>query len=89
MQATDRISIRTTPHTKSIIEQASQLMGVSLSSFILDSAYHKAMEVVKESAVITLNQQEWDNAMRMLDEPSDSQAAMQSLFERGFKVANP
>lgn len=89
MQATDRISIRTTPHAKSIIEQASQLMGVSLSSFILDSAYHKAMEIVKEGQVITLNQQEWNNAIQMLEKPSEPAAGMKALFERGFKVANP
>lgn len=45
MTATERIYLRATPHTKAMIKQASEQMGVSMSQFILGSAYQKALEI--------------------------------------------
>lgn len=83
MQATERINIRTTPHAKALIEKASQRLGVSVSSFMAQSAYEKALEL-EQSQMIYLNQDEWQQAIAMLDDkPSDK---MNALLARGYRV---
>ncbi|MCF7530218.1 DUF1778 domain-containing protein [Neisseria lisongii] len=84
MQATERIQLRTTPHTKNILEQASQILGVSVSYFILDSAHRRAVETVKNNTQITLNAEEWQQAVEMLDTPGQTHEAMQALFDKGY-----
>lgn len=84
MQATERIQLRATPHAKAVIEQASQTLGVSVSSFILDCAYQRAIATVKEQTDIVLNASEWQRAIEMLDQPAEPKPAMQTLFDRGF-----
>lgn len=49
MQATDRISIRTTPHAKTVIEQASNMMGVSMSHFIITTMYEKSLQLINDT----------------------------------------
>lgn len=84
MQKTDRISLRTTAHAKAVIEQASDIMGVSMSDFILQTAYKQAQETINNNRQITLTATEWDRAMAMLETPPNPAPAMQALFARGF-----
>lgn len=85
MSATERINIRTTPETKALIEKASLRLGVSVSSFMAQSAYEKALSL-EQSEVIYLNQEQWGKALAMLDdEPSDK---MNQLLARGYRVIN-
>lgn len=53
MQATERISIRTTPHAKAVIEQASEQMGVSMSHFILTTMYQKSLELLQKGEQVS------------------------------------
>lgn len=84
MPSTERIQLRTTPHTKALLEQASQALGVSMSHFILESAYQKATQIIKDETQIRLNADEWQRAIDKLDEPPMPHNAMQALFDRGF-----
>ena len=82
MSATERINIRTTPHAKALIERASQKLGVSVSSFMAQSAYEKALSL-EQSETIYLSQSEWAQALAMLDdEPSEQ---MNALLARGYR----
>lgn len=83
MQATERINIRTTPHARALIERVSQKLGVSVSSFMAQSGYEKALSL-EQSEMIYLNQDEWQQAIAMLDdEPSEK---MNTLLTRGYRV---
>lgn len=84
MQATERINLRTTAHAKAIIEKASQQLGVSMSYFILDCAYQKASQTIKDNSQIALNSDDWQRAIDRLDTPASPTPAMQALFDRGF-----
>lgn len=88
MQATERINIRATPHAKAIIEQASQMMGVSVSSFMIEQAYQKALELINHSQTIALNADEWQQAIELLDNPPKPNDKLQALFTRGYRVVN-
>lgn len=83
MQATECINVRTNAHAKAMIERASQRLGVSVSSFMAQSAYEKALQL-EQSEIIYLNQSEWEQAVAMLDgEPSDK---MNALLARGYRA---
>lgn len=86
--ANARLNLRTTPHAKAIIEQASDLMGVSVSNFVIEQAYYKAVEVVENTQRIRLNPTEWENAIKLLDNPPKANANMKALFERGYRAIN-
>lgn len=49
MHATEHISLHTTPQAKAIIEKASELMGVSMSHFILTTMYEKSLNLIQNS----------------------------------------
>ena len=88
MLANERINIRTTTQAKSAIEKASSLTGVSVSSFMVEVAYQKALETIKNSQRILLSDSEWQNAVTLLDKPPEPNDKMTALFERGYKVAD-
>lgn len=84
--ANERISIRTTNHAKTTIEQACQLAGVSMNSFIMDNAYQKALELLEDNRRIKLSTKEWEKAVQELDTPANPSEKVKALFERGYKV---
>lgn len=85
MLATERINIRTTLETKAMIERVCKKLGVSVSSFMAQSAYEKALSL-EQNETIYLNQAEWENALKMLDdEPSEK---MNALLSRGYRAVH-
>ncbi|CAM3053766.1 DUF1778 domain-containing protein [Dichelobacter nodosus] len=83
MQASERINIRTTPQAKALIERVSQKLGVSVSSFMAQSAYEKALNI-EQSEMIYLNQAQWQQVLSLLDdEPSEE---MNNLLSRGYRA---
>lgn len=88
MQATERINLRTTPQAKAIIEQASQMMGVSVSSFMIEQAYQKALELINHNQTIALTADEWQHAIELLDNPPKPNDKLQALFDRGYRVVH-
>lgn len=88
MLANERINIRTTAQAKSAIEKASSLTGVSVSNFMVEVAYQKALETIENSQRIVLSDTEWANAVALLDNPPTANAKMAALFEQGYKVAD-
>lgn len=88
MLANERINIRTTSQAKATIEKASAITGVSVSSFIVDSAYQKAVETIENSQRIVLSNEEWQNAVNLLENPPEPNDKMKALFKRGYQVAD-
>lgn len=86
MLANERISIRTTPQAKATIEKASALTGVSVSSFMVDVAYQKALETIENTQRIALSKDEWANALALLENPPKPNSKMAALFEQGYQV---
>lgn len=82
-QATERISLRTTPHAKAVIEQASSRMGVSMSHFILTTMYQKSLELLKDGEVWALENDD-DKALikELLDNPKSPTPKMRELMAK-------
>ncbi len=47
--ASERLNLRTTPHTKAVIEKASAISGVSMSNFVIQTAYQHAVELLNDT----------------------------------------
>lgn len=80
MQATDRISLRTTPHTKAIIEQASNIMGVSMSHFILTTMYQKSIELINDTPVWYVSDEDKALMNKLLQDTSEPNQALKDLL---------
>lgn len=88
MQATERISLRTTAHTKAVIEQASRLLGVSMSHFILSTMYEKAQQMLENEQAWKVNETQWQILLNALDNPPKANNALKNLLEIGEDLAN-
>lgn len=76
--ATERLNLRTTPQAKAIIEQASQTMGLTMSQFILNCAYEKSLQVINETPVWYIS----DNESQLINEMlADTMPANNELKE--------
>lgn len=85
MPATERISIRTTPYAKAVIEQASEQMGVSMSHFILTTMYQKSLELLQKGEQVSEiwqidNGQDKAIIKELLDNPPPPTPAMKDLL---------
>lgn len=64
------------------------MMGVSVSSFMIEQAYQKALELINHSQAIALNADEWQQAIELLENPPKPNDKLQALFARGYRVVN-
>lgn len=88
MQATERISLRTTAHTKAVIEQASRMLGVSVSHFILSTMYEKAQQMLQNEHTWQVNKAEWQTLLDALDNPPPANNKLKDLLKTGEEIAN-
>lgn len=84
MQTTqlDRINLRTTHETKTIIEQAAELVGTSLSAFMLSHAYEAARRVINEQQLLTLSNRDRDAFVAALENSPKPNKALRDLLKR-------
>ena len=83
MQATaasERINLRTTPEAKHVIEQAAGLMGGSVSNFMVQQAYERAMSILEQRQVITLSNADRDMILDALANPQPANQALKDLL---------
>ena len=78
----DRISIRPPPDLKRMLVAAAAVSNISMTDFLLNAARKAAEVVLAESHQITLNQQEWDRFMHLLDNPPPPNAALRAAMQR-------
>lgn len=69
----ERLEVRLTPATKSLLSQAAQLRHTTLTDFLLSSAVRAAEETLVSSRVFEISSDDgWSTLMRALDEPADT-----------------
>lgn len=67
LSLSERINLRTTPETKSLLARAASFRGLSLSSFLLEVAEREAEDVLKEQEQIILSGRDWEKFAEILD----------------------
>lgn len=76
------IHIRAPRQTKELIDSAASVVGKSRSEFILDSARKRAIDVLLDQRLFVLEGDQYDEFMRVLDNPPPAGARLKALMKR-------
>ena len=78
--ATERINVRSTIDAKNVIEQAANLLGLSVSSFVLQSSFERAKDLLKSNHELKVNNADRDMLMNLLENPRPANDEMKKLM---------
>lgn len=78
--ATERINVRSTVDAKNVIEQAANLLGLSVSSFMIQSSFERAKELLKSNHELKVNNADRDMLMNLLENPRPANDEMKDLM---------
>ena len=78
--ATERINVRSTVDAKNVIEQAANLLGLSVSSFMLQSSFERAKDLLKSNHELKVNNADRDMLMNLLENPRPANDEMKKLM---------
>ncbi len=78
--ATERINVRSTVDAKNVIEQAANLLGLSVSSFMIQSSFERAKELLKSNHELKVNNADRDMLMNLLENPRLANEEMKNLM---------
>ena len=78
--ATERINVRSTVYAKNVIEQAANLLGLSVSSFMIQSSFERAKELLKSNHELKVNNADRDMLMNLLENPRPANDEMKNLM---------
>jgi uncharacterized protein (DUF1778 family) len=78
--ATERINVRSTVDAKNVIEQAANLLGLSVSSFMIQSSFERAKELLKSNHELKVNNVDRDMLMNLLENPRPANDEMKNLM---------
>lgn len=77
----NRINIRVSNDDKEMLELAARYSKQSLSSYIVDIVLKQAELDIKKNETITLNNEQRDLFLKILDNPPPPNEALKSLFK--------
>jgi len=75
-----RISLRTSPEAKALIERAAALMGATVSSYISQTMYETSQRVVAEQDTLMLSQADFEAFISACENPPQPTEALIELM---------
>ncbi len=87
----EKLDLRLTPSAKRALQMAANVMGCSVSEFVLQSALARAEEALPDRQKFGLNAEQWRAFEKALDAPPPPAPRLAkllqepSVFERGLK----
>lgn len=78
----ERVQARINPDTKRLLERAASLRGMSLSEFMVSSAYDAATRTVKDHQVVSLSARDSEAFAQALLNPPAPNAALKRARAR-------
>lgn len=78
----DRLDLRIHREQKKFLMRAAALRRMKLSSFVLDSAFKRAEEIVAERTHFALPKKQWETFCQALDRPARSMPQLKNLFSK-------
>ncbi|OQX73497.1 MAG: hypothetical protein B6D59_05545 [Campylobacteraceae bacterium 4484_4] len=76
-----RIEFKTSKEIKSMLQNAANVLGMDLSSYLILTATQRAREILKEEKVLTLDSAEWKAFEKALHTPQKPTQALKELME--------
>jgi len=84
---TERIEFRTTLFEKSIFKQAADIVGSSVTDFVVKTAYKAALEIIMNQTERFVTADQWATIEAELSEPPTSIPALrEKLIKRGYRA---
>jgi uncharacterized protein (DUF1778 family) len=83
---TERLEVRLSPATKSLLSHAAQMRHTTVTDFLISSAVRAAEDVLVSPRVFDISTGKgWNTLMTLLDPPPDAEpnAALVALLARG------
>ncbi len=75
-----RFNLRATSKQDNLIRVAAKVRGLDVTDFIIESACEKAQETLADQTHFVLNEKQWAEFMKALDEPPRIIPEIQKLF---------
>lgn len=83
----ERIDLRTSANTKQLIVKASALAGVSISTFMVNSAQERAQQMLAQHEALTLSAQDWDKFVSVIDNPPPPNQRLKTAMKKHLAKA--
>ena len=83
MSAMERINLRATREAKQVIEQAAALTGTTVSAFMLQQSYEKALNLIAQQQRITLGAKDFKMVVDLLENPPEANDELKALMALG------
>lgn len=77
----ERLSLRANAWQRTLLKEASQVEGTTVSDFVLRSATRAAEDVLADRRVFALSEDRWEAFMEVLDRPAQELPRLRELLE--------
>ena len=78
----ERVDLRMTPDTKSLLQRAAADAHKSMTEFLLDSALRAAAEAAADKRVFEVDEDQWRAFQAALDTPPKDNSGLRDLLSR-------
>ena len=78
----ETINVRATKDTKQQLDRAAGLLGVSRTSFIIESAMKRALDVIEKHHTVTLSDRDRDTFLELLEEDTPNEELKEAARRR-------
>ena len=76
----ERIDLRTSREVKELIQRAAELLGTTMSAFIIHRSYDAAREVLAQQESLVLSDRDRDQFLQLLESPPKPNRALKQLL---------
>lgn len=80
MIASERIHLRASQEAKQMIEQAAAITGTTLSAFMLQHAYEKAVSLITQHQTVMRRSKKWEKLSELLENPNPANDEIKALM---------
>lgn len=79
---TSRLNLRVAPADDALLRQAADLLGETVSEFLVESARERAERLVADRTTFVLDERQWSAFCEALDRPAEVRPGLRELLER-------
>jgi uncharacterized protein (DUF1778 family) len=79
---TSRVNLRVAPADAALLRQAAELVGETLSEFLIESGRERAERLVADRTRFVLDEAAWTAFNEALDRPAEVKPELRELFAR-------
>lgn len=78
----ERVELRASSRQTSVIRQAADATGKTVSAFVLDAAYLEAQRALADRRLFRLDPERWDQFVKALDRPARPKPRLAKLMKQ-------